>query len=199
MSDPNNLRDTIVPKSDQLNADDLIGATRDITITAVRRGESPDQPVSIHYDGDSGRPYKPCKSMRRVMIHAWGDDGRAWVGERVRLYCDPEVMFGGVKVGGIRISHMTGIPSTQHISLTQTRGKRKPYTVEPLTIPAYPVADFDKNFPKWAAAIREGKKTPEQIIAAIEKRGTITDQQRQRVIAAAAVEHETETTEQEEF
>jgi hypothetical protein len=126
-----NLRDTIAPKSDQLNADDLIGTTKTITVTAVTRGE-PDQPVCVDYDGSQGRPYKPCKSMRRLLIAAWGDDGRAWSGKRMTLYCDPEVKFGGVKVGGIRISHLSDIAADMTVALTVTRGRRAPYLVRKL-------------------------------------------------------------------
>jgi hypothetical protein len=64
------------PKSDQLNADDLIGGPRTITVSRVRASEStPEQPVEIHIEG-SDKPYKPCKSMRRVMITLWGIDSK---------------------------------------------------------------------------------------------------------------------------
>jgi hypothetical protein len=55
----------------------------------------------------------------------------------MKLYCDPNVKFGGVKVGGIRISHMSGLDSKLSVMLTTTRSKRSEYTVEPLqaTVP----------------------------------------------------------------
>lgn len=130
MSDTN-FRDTIEPRSDQLNYDDVAGTTKTITVTSVKRG-TPDQPVTINYEGDNGRPYKPCKSMRRVLVWAWGEDGRAWAGRSMTLNGDPEVKFGGVKVGGIRISHLSHIDKTLELSLTVTKGKRAPYVVHPL-------------------------------------------------------------------
>ena len=48
------------------------------------------------------------------------------------LYRDPTIRFGGEEVGGIRISHMSGITRTLRVSLMETKGKRKPYQVEPL-------------------------------------------------------------------
>src|SRR5690606_17639307 len=72
------LRDTIVPKSDQLNAEQLLGGPITITVTDVKRGGGEEQPVVIHYEGEGGRPYKPCKSMRKVLVFAWGSDGREW-------------------------------------------------------------------------------------------------------------------------
>lgn len=131
MTDVSNLRDTIIPKSDQLNAEQLLAGPITITVTDVRRG-SDDQPVTIHYEGDQGRPYKPCKSMRKVLIFAWGDDGREWVGKSMTLYNDPDVKWGGVKVGGIRISHLSDVERDISLALTATKGKKEAYVIRKL-------------------------------------------------------------------
>ena len=124
---------TIEPRSDQLNADDLLGG-RSITIKIVDVTIMPgDQPVSIHFEDDNGKPYKPGKSMRRVLVNAWGVDIRSWVGRRLTLYRDDKVIFGGAPVGGIRISHMSDIKQSITMALTATRSSRKPFTVEPLS------------------------------------------------------------------
>ncbi len=86
------LTDTIVPRSDQLNADDLLAGSRVYTVAGVSRGEA-DQPIAVALEGEN-RAYKPCKSMRRVLLALWGADGRAWVGRRLELYTDPEVQWG---------------------------------------------------------------------------------------------------------
>jgi hypothetical protein len=123
---------TIAPKSDQLNADDLIGSPRTVTITGVTRGDA-DQPVNITTaEFGDGRPFKPCKSMRRVLVTAWGPDASTYIGRRLTLYREPAVRFGGQEVGGIRISHMSHIDKKVVVALTVTRGKRAPFTVEPL-------------------------------------------------------------------
>lgn len=178
------LRDTIEPKSDQLNADDLLGTTLTIKVTKVSRGTA-DQPVTINYEGDNGRPYKPCKSMRRVMIFAWGEDGREWVGKSMTLFCDPEVAFGGVKLGGIRISHLSGLSGTLSMSLTATRGKRKPYTVEALRVKQYDQAKFDANVSAWIWLIQSGKATAEQVISrATASGGELTEKMKSTIMAA---------------
>ena len=125
------LTATISPKSDQLNADDLLAGAKTIRITGIKAG-TPEQPVSISYEGDNGKPWKPCKSMRRVLVVAWGANGAAYIGRRLTLVNDPGVVFGGQKVGGIRISHMSHIKADVTIALTATRGQRRPYTVKPL-------------------------------------------------------------------
>ena len=101
---------TIAPKSEQLNADDLIAGPRTITVTSVKI-VAEDQPVAIHFAGDEGKPYKPCKSMRRVLVRAWGATGRNYVGKSMTLFLDEQVRFGGAAVGGIRISHLSHIES----------------------------------------------------------------------------------------
>lgn len=128
-----NMLNTIIPKSDQINADDLTGRTLTIKVTKVSllAGE---QPVSLNYEGDDGRPYKPCKSMRRVLVNVWGSDGNAYVGRSMTLYNDSKVTWGGAAVGGIRISHMSDIKEPVTMALTASKANRKPFTVKPLAV-----------------------------------------------------------------
>lgn len=125
---------TIIPKSDQANYDDFVGGqTKTIKVTKVT-GVSGDQPIAINYEGDNGKPYKPCKSMRRVLVHCWGTNGHDYVGRSMTLYGDPTVKFGGVAVGGIRISHLSHIKNETTMALTATKASRKPFTVKPLSV-----------------------------------------------------------------
>ena len=129
------MTSTIQPRSDQLNADDLLTGPMTVTITEVTQGNA-EQPVNVNTVETPGRPYKPSKSMRRVMVAAWGKDASAYAGRRLTLYCNPEIKFGGAKVGGIEISHMSDIDGDLKVSLTATRGKKKLHTVKPLAAPA---------------------------------------------------------------
>ena len=126
------LTKTITPKSDQINSDDLIGRTMTIKVAKVSLCGEPDQPIAINFEGDGGKPYKPCKSMRRVLVNVWGGDGNAYVGRSMTIYRDDKVMFGGLAVGGIRISHLSDISEPVTMALTATRANRKPFTVKPL-------------------------------------------------------------------
>lgn len=128
------LSSTIAPKSDQLNADDLIAGPRTFTVEKVTQGNS-EQPVNIHLTESPGRPWKPSKSMRRVLVSAWGPDGNTYAGGYVTLYRNPDIKFGGETVGGIEISHMTGLNGPLKLALTVTRGKKRAHTVQPLTTP----------------------------------------------------------------
>lgn len=125
------MTETIKPKSDQLNADDLIGNDLTIKITKVEKS-STEQPIAIRYDGDSGKPYMPCKSMRRVMVQLWGKDASQYVGRSMTLFRDAKVTWAGTEVGGIRISHMSDINGKQTMSLTASNKSKKPFVVLPL-------------------------------------------------------------------
>src|SRR5699024_3357100 len=116
-----------------INADDLVAAPRTVTVTEVRRG-STEQPVEVvTQEFGPGRPYKPGKSMRRVLAKVWGTEASAWVGGRLTLYCDPDITFGREKDDGIRISHMRRLDKPATMLLTTTRSKRTQFTVQPLT------------------------------------------------------------------
>ncbi|MCW7556457.1 recombinase RecT [Endozoicomonas gorgoniicola] len=54
---------------------------------------------------------------------------------------------------------------------------------EPLSVQYYPGENFLSNFPKWQQAIQSGKTSPEALIAKIETRGVLTDQQKQQINA----------------
>ena len=141
---PDEVRASIVPKSDQLNADDLVTGPITVTITKVGRGDH-DQPLVVELEGQ--RPYKPCKTMRRVLIATFSDEPAQWVGQRMTLFCDPTVMWGGVKVGGIRISHLTGIDNPRTFLVATGRGKRTEVTIRPIVGPT----DDEKKFIEAAA------------------------------------------------
>ena len=128
------MTEFIAPNSAQLNADDLLTGPMTVTIAEVTQGNA-EQPVNVNTVETPGRPYKPSKSMRRVMVAAWGKDASAYAGRRLTLYCNPEIKFGGAKVGGIEISHMSDIDGDLKVSLTATRGKKKLHTVKPLAAP----------------------------------------------------------------
>lgn len=122
----------IIPKSDQLNADDLIAGPMTIKITGVTIRGGQEQPISISFENDNGKPYKACKSMCRVMVAAWGADSKKYTGRSMMLYREPTVKWGGMEVGGIRISHMSDIEMPLTMALTMTRANKRPFTVKPL-------------------------------------------------------------------
>lgn len=177
------ISETILAKSDQLNADDLISAPRRIKVTDTTQGNA-ENPVIVHYEGDTGRPFKPCKTVRRILAAAWGANTGAWIGQEAVLYCDPSVVYAGKEVGGIRIKALSGIPKRMIISLAKTRGKKIEHVIdvlEPAQLPDYPQSAIDKNMPKWVAAVESGKMTQEQIINGCSSKGNLSDEQKEQI------------------
>lgn len=152
MSDISDLSWSTIPKTDQLNAEMLLTGPITITLAAVRGG-SAEQPLILDYAGDDGRPYKPCKTMRKALVVAWGADGRKWAGRSMTLYCDPSVSFGGQRVGGIRISHLSHIDRDLALMLTATKGKKAAHTIRVLKV-ADPRAEVDAAAKLGTAALR---------------------------------------------
>lgn len=145
---------TIAPKSDQINADSLIGGPLTVTVSRVTGNEgNAEQPVNVFFEQEE-MPFRPCKSMRRVMVKIWGPDTSKYIGQSMTIYRDPKVKWGGMEVGGIRISHMTGLERAETLALTETRAKRTPYTVNPLKVEQTGPKQDDS--PEWAAKFIAG-------------------------------------------
>lgn len=128
------LTTSIEPNSQQVNAEDLLVAPMTVTVTGVEKGTA-EQPVFIHLAEFEGRTYRPGKSMRRILVATWGTDSSAYIGRKLTIYNDPTIKFGKDFTGGIRISHMSHIDKPVTVALTVTRGKRSPFTVQPLETP----------------------------------------------------------------
>jgi hypothetical protein len=135
------LSKTIEAKSDQLNAEDVLVPVT-VTIKDVRQGDA-DQPVWIELAEYPGKHFKPSKTVRRVLVSAWGPEANAYTGRRMTLFNDQTVKWAGEAIGGIRISHLSHLDKPLTLSLSVTRGKRKSTTVQPLKeAPATPARDF---------------------------------------------------------
>lgn len=134
---------TTQPKSDQQNFDDYAGGPKVVTVTEVRAGTS-EQPIEVHLAEFPGRPYKPSKSMRRVLLAAWGNETDNYVGRRLKLAGDPTIRFGGTAVGGIKIEALSHLNKPLSIALTVTKGKRAPFTVQPLPDAPVPADQVSK-------------------------------------------------------
>ena len=147
----------IKAKSDQLNADDLIGGPITVRIEGVSKGNA-DQPVVIKISGGH-QPWKPCKTTLRVLVAAMGADTTKWVGTWAQLFRDEHVKWAGVEVGGIRIKALSSIDQRTTLSLTETRGRKIQHTVEPLQSP--------KDGGSTAKLTHDQAKTLAEMLAAI--------------------------------
>lgn len=177
--EPIDVSGTIIAKSDQLNADDLISGPITVEITGVRM-MTKDQPIAVSISGGH-QPWKPCKTMRRVLVHAWGADASKWVGRSLTLYRDASVKWAGDDVGGIRISAMSHIPKRIALSLAVTKGVKAKNFVDVLVpVSHMSVADFSAAL---NGAVRLGW-TREQITHVLGCRSADVPPEKRRELAA---------------
>ncbi|GAW36981.1 hypothetical protein RA2_04056 [Roseovarius sp. A-2] len=149
---------TMVGKTDQLNAYDLLSGPRTIRIRDVKLDEkNPQQPLWLYFDGDDGKPWKPALTVRRILGLVWGLDASKWIGLHCTIWCDPKVRFGGADVGGIRVLEMEGLTQPRTLNLATARNARGNFTVKPLRVEANTTAS------KWRErllAVAESKDAP---------------------------------------
>jgi hypothetical protein len=164
------LTQTIIAKSDQINAEDLLGGPQTFTVTDVRMGDS-EQPVCIVLaELPKGRTFKPSKTVLRILVMAWGADSDAWPkGARMTLYRDESVKWAGQAVGGIRVSHLSHIDDKLKVALAESKGKKVLHTVQPL--PDAPPTGRERL--RAANAAIEAEPIPEKVPAGRINAGTV--------------------------
>lgn len=126
----------IQAKSDQLNADDLIGGPIVVQLLDVRK-TGQEQAVSIKISGGH-MPWKPCKTTLRIMVAGWGSNAREWVGRWVELYREPSVKWAGKAVGGVRIAAMSHLDRPMALTLAESDKGKRQHSIRVLTPPSAP-------------------------------------------------------------
>jgi hypothetical protein len=116
-------------RSDQMNAVDF-DKPRTFRVQKMERTKNNQQPWSIHMEGYSGRPYKPCLGMRRGLTAAWGRDTSLWHGRLITLFCEPSVKYGGAEVGGIQICAVSHIDEPLRFPRTINKHQRTMHTFD---------------------------------------------------------------------
>lgn len=135
------VSEAAAPRSDQQNFEDYISGPKTVTVSEARPGNA-EQPVEVHLVEYPGRPFKPSKTVLRILMAAWTSDAATWAGKRMTLFGDPTVKFGGKTVGGIRVSALSHIDKPIALNLTESRGKKTLHKVAILAdAPTGPTAD----------------------------------------------------------
>ena len=131
-NDDFDMADTLKVKSDQLNAIDLLTGPITVQITGGRKTRDQQQPVIFTLSGGH-MPWKPCKTMRRLLTELEGSSkGKPWYGRWVTFYTDPSVTYGKDPVGGIRVSAVSGIPKARKVTLMTGRARYTTYNIKVL-------------------------------------------------------------------
>ena len=90
---------------------------------------------------------------------AWGPDTSVYPGRSVQLFLDPEVKWGGMKVGGIRIRAMSHIDGELRLALAESKQNRKIFAVKPLA------GGTRRSDPPKQQAAGKGADTPSVVVA----------------------------------
>jgi hypothetical protein len=130
------ISNALIAKSDQINSIDLVSGPQTVSIIDVVQGNA-EQPVNIITDvfGKS-RPFKPSKTVLRILAGVWGKETAAWIGHRMTIYRDPSVRWAGEEIGGIRIQALSHIDKPVVFNLPTSKGKHAKSTVTPLAVDA---------------------------------------------------------------
>lgn len=173
------ITETLAPKSNQLDGIDLAtSGPRIFTVASVDVKIGAEQPIAVHFE-EFDRPWKPGVTMRRVLAKCWGKKSKAWTGNRVELYYEPEVTYGKEKPGGVRIRRISGIERRTDVPVLLSQGRPSTVSVDPLpdAAPAHTgPTDADIEVATdvavlrswWAAASRQQRKAIEARVRAIE-------------------------------
>lgn len=128
------ITSALAPKSDQLDAIELVNPRTFTIDTGSRLGNREGQAVVEIRLVDFPRVWRPSKGMLDVLVAVWGTNAAEWVGKSITLYNDADVTFGKDKVGGVRIAAMSGIEKETTVSIRgRGQGARKmPWRIQPL-------------------------------------------------------------------
>ena len=151
------ISDSLAANSNQQNYDEFLAGPKTVTVSEVKKGTT-EQPVEVHLAEFPGKPFKPAKTVRRLLAKVWGTDASQWAGRRLTIYGDPEVRYGGKSVGGLRVSHVSHIDKPVEVLLTESRGKKRAHTVHPLVEAAPPVYEPSQD---WLALMASAT-TPDE-------------------------------------
>jgi hypothetical protein len=137
--------------SDCLVAADLVGGPLTILVERVTEsGKNDKKKIDIFY-ANSEKPFRPCKSMLRILCELWKTtDATTFIGRGITLYREPDCMWKGEKTPGVRICGLSHIEKAVTVVANERRGKMATYQIEPI-----------RPWPP-AAPERQAQPTPEE-------------------------------------
>src|SRR5690606_25511028 len=65
------ISDSLAANSNQQNYDEYLAGPKTVTVSEVKKG-SAEQPVEVHLVEFPGKPFKPAKTVRRLLAKVWG-------------------------------------------------------------------------------------------------------------------------------
>lgn len=131
----------------------------------------------IIFRKDRGHPIRVTEYMaecRRANVGPWASHPRRMLRHKAMIQC-ARLAFG---YGGIydqdEAERIVESIDASTGEVTQAKQARP-------DLPAYSQADFDKNLPQWSGIVASGRKSPDDLIAMVGTKGTLSEAQKQAI------------------
>lgn len=113
-----------------------------VTMEEVTADGGKELKATLHFEGEL-KPMILNKGNATTIAETFGDDSDDWLGKTIEIFTDAGVMFGGKRVGGLRVR----VPSQQR----------------PTSTAAGPLWDYSDG------ATSKGRQTTEQVLAFLDE------------------------------
>ena len=78
-----------------------------VTVAGVKpeilKSDNGEEQKPVMYFSDNDKPLILNNTNWMTMEDWWGDDSERWLGKKIELYFEPNIMFGNKRVGGVRV------------------------------------------------------------------------------------------------
>lgn len=86
-----------------IKADDVKAGPQKFEIKGIEAAETPDGKPALQLVMEGGKKLTLNKTNGRILQGHFGDDTDGWIAKKVVVSHDPDVMYAGRRVGGIRV------------------------------------------------------------------------------------------------
>jgi len=127
--------------SKYLNKDQLItplvGVIESVVIETLGQGDEQDTKPIMYFSSGVPKPAVVNATNWINVESVYGDDSDAWIGQRIELWFDPNVSYGGKRTGGIRMrapsaATAPGLPEAWTIERAKVELEKNGLTVDTL-------------------------------------------------------------------
>lgn len=123
-----------VSGSDHITQELVSDGPQTFTVTGVTEvtmdGEKQRHAVTLAET--AGKTWVPAFTVLKALAQVWSMEKENWVGQKLTLYRDPSVKIGRETVGGIRVSHVTGITEPRTVNVKGALNRTVTYKFSPL-------------------------------------------------------------------
>jgi len=155
---------------------------------------------SFHYEyqGDSCRVGAVLRGEQAITWGEWLSAATVTTKNSPLWKTNPKQQMGYLQVKNWARAYcpgaLLGIYSTDELEAmpnAMTPAQTIDALVKTPALPAYPTADFEKNFPAWQKAVASGKKTAPDLLAMLSTKAVFSDEQKAAILSLKAKVAET--------